>query len=102
MPERTETLEGYVVDIACLRSYPRDETLHLARGHTRDCALMGHCVESGYGLVDDAGRVSLLDPAATPQVVEAIVRSSGERTLKLRVTREMQGEKMKTTRVGAL
>jgi hypothetical protein len=46
MPERTETIEGFVVDIACLRKYPRSEWNERAHGHTRTCALMGHCVES--------------------------------------------------------
>jgi hypothetical protein len=30
---RTETLEGYVVDQACLRKYPQDELLERAQAH---------------------------------------------------------------------
>lgn len=46
-----EITEGYVVDLACLRRYPRQEYTSRAAQHTTECALMGHCVESGYGLV---------------------------------------------------
>ena len=45
-----ETLEGYVVDIICIRRYPQEEMLGRARVHTRHCGLAGHCAESGYGL----------------------------------------------------
>ena len=45
-----EIVEGYVVDLACLRRYPQKEYTARATEHTTECALMGHCVESGYGL----------------------------------------------------
>lgn len=94
-----ETLEGYVVDQACLRKYPQDELLERARAHTRKCALMGHCVESGYGLVNDEGRPLLLEPASTPGVVEAIQRSERSEGIRLRARREMEDHEMRTTRV---
>jgi hypothetical protein len=97
--EKCETLEGFVVDQACLRKYPQDELLQRAAEHTRECSLMGHCVESGYGLVDAEGRTLLLEPAATPVVVEAIRRSDRPRGLRLRVEREMREGEMRTTRV---
>ena len=97
-----ETLEGYVVDLACIRKYPQGELLARARAHTRDCALMGHCVESGYGLVDETGRTAALDAAATPLVVEAVQRGDRDRGIRLRATRERRGEEMHTTRVEAV
>lgn len=96
---RAETLEGFVVDIACLRKYPRDELQDRARAHTKRCALMGHCVESGYGLVSENGRVALLEAAATPQVVSAIERSQRSDGIRLRVTRESDGPEMRTAAV---
>lgn len=94
-----EVLEGYVVDQACLRKYPQDQLLERARVHTTECALMGHCVESGYGLVNEDGRPLLLEPAATTRVVEVLRSSRQERGLRLRATREMQEEEMQTTQV---
>ena len=96
---RSEQLEGYLVDQACLRKYPQDELLARAREHTRECALMGHCVESGYGLVDDGGRPLLLEPASTPDVVQAIRAAARDRGIRLRVTREMRDGHMRTTTV---
>ena len=98
-PPKREVLEGYVVDQACLRKYPQDELLERARVHTTECALMGHCMESGYGLVDEDGRALLLEPSSTTQVVEALRSTEKERGVRLRATREMQENEMRTTGV---
>lgn len=79
MSNQTENLEGYVVDIICLRKYPQDELLERAKVHTRKCSLAGHCTESGFGLVDEKGQISLLDPHSTPQLLDAIVSSDAAR-----------------------
>ena len=96
---RTETLTGHVVDIACIRKYPRDELLERARRHSRDCALMGHCIESGYGIVRDDGSVAPLDNHATPLVVQAASRSPREQGLRLRVKRRAVDNEMQTRSV---
>lgn len=97
--EKREELEGYVVDQACLRKYPQDELLSRAKEHTRECALMGHCVESGYGLVSEEGTPFLLEPASTPGVVDAIRGSPRAAGIRLRATREMEDGHMRTVSV---
>ncbi|MEC4812862.1 MAG: hypothetical protein SAK29_06245 [Scytonema sp. PMC 1069.18] len=72
MSDNTETIEGYVVDIACIRKYPQNELLERAQTHSRNCGLSGHCIESGYGLVNDEGYLKLLDSKATLSVLDAI------------------------------
>lgn len=94
-----ETLQGYVVDMVCLRKYPQDELLQRAREHTKECSTMGHCVESGYGLVDDQGHLAALDPPATPEVLKAIRASERDHGIRLRVQREMQEGEMQTVSV---
>ena len=86
MPER-ERVAGYVVDIACLRKYPSDELVDKARAHTRECLLMGHCIDSGYGLVTPEGEVTLLNTGATAEVVAAVKASRRESGLSLVVDR---------------
>ena len=86
-------VEGYVVDLACLRRYPPAEYRERARRHTTNCALMGHCVESGYGLVDEAGRLHLLDSNATPHVVGRLTEGEPRHGVILRADRnERDGE----------
>lgn len=99
MSEKKETLEGYVVDIICLRKYSQYARLPRARTHTVACGLKGHCIESGSGLVGDQGSVMLLDPAATPLVVATLQRLGSGKGVRLRVKREMTGEDMETVQV---
>jgi hypothetical protein len=99
MESNKEVFEGYVLDLACIRKYPQDELLERGREHTRECALMGHCVESGYGLVGESGDVRVLDAKATPQVIEAVSLSRNEKGIKLRATREKSEKEMETTRI---
>lgn len=99
MSTQTETAEGYVVDVACIRKYPRDELLARSREHTRACGLEGHCAESGYGLVDEQGRLALLDAEATPKVLAAIRSSDHDKGIRLRATRQMASEQMQTSMV---
>ena len=42
-----EITEVHVVGPACLRRYPQTEYTSRAAEHTTECALTGHCVESG-------------------------------------------------------
>ncbi|ARS38139.1 hypothetical protein [Pontibacter actiniarum] len=94
-----ENLEGYVVDIACLRTIPSAQIPDKARTHTTACALMGHCIESGYGLVDNNDKITLLDPKATKHVVETLMKTSKEKGARLHVVRERKGGGMETVSV---
>ena len=94
-----ETLEGYVVDVGCLRGYARRETLDRARQHRRDCLLMGHCIESGYALVSDDDRVIVLDSEATHRVLQIAHSSRRTKGLKLRVSRTPRDGAMETVGV---
>ncbi|QLG62108.1 hypothetical protein [Halorarum salinum] len=93
----TETLEGYVIDVGCIRKNARDDLLEKARTHTRECALMGHCVESGYGIVTEDDRLTVLDPEATPKIVAVVGESDTEQGIRLRVQRDERDGAMETT-----
>lgn len=94
-----ETVEGFVIDVACVRKHARDDLLENARTHSRNCALMGHCVESGYGIVTADDRLTVLDPGATPQVVDAVEASETDEGIRLRVRRERQEDTLQTVDV---
>lgn len=99
MGDTTTTVEGYVIDIACVRKNPRADLLAKARTHSRECTLMGHCIESGYGIVTEDDRLTVLDPAATRGVVDAVEHSDTEQGIQLRVTREERDGTMETATV---
>jgi hypothetical protein len=99
MENNKEVFEGYVLDLACIRKYPQDELLERGKAHTRNCALMGHCIESGYGLVNENGDVRVLDAKATPLVIEKVGGGSREKGIKLRAFREKNEKEMETTAI---
>jgi len=99
MSNDVETVEGYVMDVGCIRKNARDELLEKARVHTRGCALMGHCVESGYGIVNDDDSLTVLDPDATPQVVDVVETAETDEGIRLHVKRERRDGAMETTNV---
>lgn len=101
-PGTDETIEGYVVDIECVRGYPRDDTLRRARQHTRECLLMGHCIESGYAIVGEDDRVTLLDAQATHRVLQVAQKSAQAKGLKLCVKRTTRDGAMETFAVEEL
>ncbi len=95
----TETVDGYVIDVGCIRKNARDNLLEKARTHSRECALMGHCLESGYGIVTNEDRLTVLDAEATPKIVNTVEESGTEEGIRLRVQREEQDESMETTSI---
>lgn len=99
MENNREVFEGYVLDLACIRKYPQNELLERGREHSRDCALMGHCVESGYGLVGEDGGVRVLDAKATPKIISLISNSKSEKGIKLRAVREKNEKEMETINI---
>lgn len=60
---------------------------------------MGHCVESGYGLVDETGRVHLLDTHATPRVVAVLQQTEIDCGIRLRAERENDHGERRTAHV---
>ena len=94
-----EVLQGYVVDVACLRKWPRSKVLERAIAHTRQCALEGHCVESGYVLVDHTGYPMRLGSEATAMVVAALLGTPREREIRMIAERQQQDGRMKTIHV---
>lgn len=94
-----ETLVGYLIDIACVRKAPSTELLDRASVHTTECALMGHCIESGFALVNDDGQLHLLEPGVTTDVVRELLSTDVDHGLQLRVVRERDGHEMHTVDV---
>lgn len=99
MTSDLEMFEGYVVDIACLRKYPKGGVVARARSHTKSCAVMGHCVESGYALINNDGDILLLEPAITPKVLQLLYESPMQAGIRIQVKRRWAGEGMRTESV---
>lgn len=99
MAPENETVEGYVIDIACVRKNARDDLLEKAETHTKECALTGHCVESGYAVVTDDDQLALLDASATPDIVQVVEQSDKQQGHRVRVTRDTEDGELTTSSV---
>ncbi len=90
--------EGFLVDNMCAAKVEK-EGVEAAKTHTRDCALMEPCKESGYALVTDAGKVIKLDAAGNEQAVKALEATEKKDNIRVRITGE---ESEGTLRVASL
>ena len=80
-----ERIEGYIVDMHCVRQWPQYAWEDRARKHLTSCA-EAH-LESGFCLVDSCAVP--LDAAATPMVLRALREVGDERGVKLRALRKI-------------
>lgn len=95
-----EFLEGWLIDLRCLRRLSPRDYLTAARRHSRDCAL--NRLEAGYAVVDAEGRALVLDSAATPRVWRAARASHCSNGIRLRVRREHSAQAWVTDAVTEL
>ena len=99
---RNETIEGYVVDTICIRKMAASTYTKQAEEHTTACAIMGHCVESGYCLIGPHNKLVLLDPKATPLIYDLLKATDKKKGVVLRVERKLQNEEMQTVRISVV
>lgn len=70
-----------------------------ATDHTRECALMPPCQQSGYGVFTADNRYLMFDEGGNAQAVAALKGSSKKDNLRVTVTGDVQGD---TIRVASL
>ena len=87
-------LEGYLVDQMCSGEV-MTKGANAAKGHTRDCALMDHCRESGYGVLTSEGKYLKFDAQGNKRAVQALKASKKKDDLRVRVSGEVNGETIK-------
>lgn len=96
---KTESLSGYIVDYNCARRWPVDEIFRNARMHSKECSLEGTAIESGFVLVPDPQTILLVDPNATPLIIDILLSSENEIGIQLRIERELRDNEMRSVLV---
>lgn len=59
-----------------------------ADNHSKECALIGHCIENGYGIVSKDDHLTLLDAEATRKVVDVVEQSDTRQGIHRQVTHD--------------
>ncbi len=70
-----------------------------ALNHTRECALMDHCVESGYGIVTSDDKFLKFDKAGSEKTLALLKKTDKADNLKVKVTGTADGDIIKVDSV---
>ena len=98
----TEVLEGFVVDLECVGTAPRDTLALLAARHPRACALAAAFSGTPFALVDHDGGVHVLDNAATRLIIAVLWRADDSGAVAVHVRRVGNRRRMQTVAVSEL
>lgn len=77
------TVNGILIDNMCFKPGMSQTDL---QKHTKDCALMPKCVESGYAVVTADGTAYRLDQKGSTDIVAALKASSKASNLAVKVS----------------
>jgi len=77
-PLAAETVEGILIDKMCCSKIVPEKGYAGAKAHTRDCALMPQCLESGLGVITEAGKFYMLDEAGQKKA-KAALQATGKK-----------------------
>ena len=87
-------VEGVLMDKMCSMKAVK-EGQKAATMHTRQCAMMPNCEQSGYGVFTADNKYLVFDAAGNEQAIAALKASNKKDNLKVRVTGEVTGDAIK-------
>ncbi|MGH9721448.1 MAG: hypothetical protein ACRD8O_14660 [Bryobacteraceae bacterium] len=90
--------EGFLVDKACSDKAVKDG-YKVAGAHSKDCALMDGCADSGFGILTADNRYLLFDTAGSKKAVAAIKASSKKDNFKVKVSGKVDGSTIKVSKI---
>jgi len=90
-PLSAETVEGYLIDKACSAKVV-EKGAEAAKAHTKDCALMPSCKDSGYGVVTADGKFLKFDKDGDGMAAKVLGFTSRKDKLKVTVNGEVKGD----------
>lgn len=88
--EEVITLKGDIIDNMCANAN-KNNLGEFVKTHTKECALMTHCVASGYAIYAD-GRLQVFDEESNKKVEEFLRKSSSK--LQVQVTAKKAGDEL--------
>jgi hypothetical protein len=89
-------IEGILVDRMCSTKIIK-EGQKAAQAHTRECALMPHCLASGYGVYTAEGKFLTFDAAGNKQAEQALRASKKRNHLRVVVSGQQSGDTIQVT-----
>lgn len=97
-PLAAEKVEGYLMDKAWSARVAK-EGVDAAKTHTKDCALMPNCKDSGYGVVTADGKFLKFDKDGDRVAARMLGFASGKDNIKATVNGEVKGSSIVVTAI---
>ena len=97
---KTVTVEGLIIDNACAGAHSKEATFgETVKKHTRSCALMNPCVESGYAVFTADAKLYKFDKAGN-ESAEALIRDTETKAgISVIVEGTIDGDVIKVTKL---
>jgi hypothetical protein len=88
--DKPQTLNGYLVDVACASENAEKPKADFGAKHSKKCLTMPECEESGYALVTADNKVIKFDAASNEQAKKLIAATDKDKDWKVAVTGTMK------------
>jgi len=83
---KTQTINGYLVDVACASDFASHREPGFAAKHTKGCLQMPECAQSGYAILTDANKVLKLDKQSNETAKKLIADTDKKDNWKISAT----------------
>ena len=90
LPLAAETVDGYLVDKMC--SGMAEKGMEGVKTHTKECAMMADCKNSGFGVVTADGKFLKFDKAGDEKAVKLLEGTDKEDNIKVSVDGKVNGD----------
>lgn len=91
MPLAAEKIEGYLVDKMCSTEVLKGGA-DAAKAHTKECALMDSCKDSGFGVVTADGKFIKFDADGDRYAVKMLGLKNSEDNIQATVNGKVEGD----------
>jgi hypothetical protein len=89
---KTQTINGYLVDVACARENAMHPEPGFAAKHDKGCLQMDECVQTGYAILTEDNRIIRFDKQSNDTAKSLIAGTDKKDNWKITATGVMNGD----------
>ncbi len=89
---KTQTINGYLVDVACARENAMHPEPGFAAKHDKSCLQMAECVQTGYAIVTEDNKIIRFDKQSNETAKNLIASTDKKDNWKITVTGKLNGD----------
>jgi hypothetical protein len=89
---KTQTINGYLVDVACARENATHPEPGFAAKHDKGCLQMDECVQTGYAILTDDNKIIRFDKQSNETAKSFIASTDKKDNWKITATGVLNGD----------